>query len=91
MGSTKKDDSITLDVRVVPRASCSEIVGFHDGVLKVRLTSPPVDNAANVELVKLLSKTFRVSKSQIQIVNGQTSRSKKTPIPAISWSGLASV
>ncbi len=52
-----------FDVRVVPRASKSEIVGEHDGALKVRIASPPVDGAANEELIKVLSKKFGVPKS----------------------------
>ena len=91
MGITEKDGSITAHVQVVPRASRSEIVGFHAGALKVRLTSPPVDNAANLELIKLLAKTFRVSKSQIEIVSGQTSRSKKIRIAGITQSELTAV
>jgi uncharacterized protein len=62
---------------VIPRASRSEIVGMHAGILKVRLTSPPVDGAANDELVKLLAKTFDISKQDIEIVTGQTSKSKR--------------
>lgn len=75
-----KVDSIIFSVRVVPRASKSEIVGEMDGALKIRLAAPPVDGAANAELVKLLSKTFEVSKSAIEIVGGQTSKSKQVKI-----------
>ena len=77
---TKKDDSLIFNVRVVPRASKSEIVGEHDGALKVRIASPPVDGAANAELIKLLAKTFAVSKAQVEIIGGQTSRSKQIKI-----------
>ena len=67
-------------MRVVPRASKSEIVGAYDGALKVRIASPPVDGAANAELIKLLSKTFGVSKSEVEIVAGQTSKTKQIKI-----------
>lgn len=73
----EKDDSIIFSVRVVPRASKSEIVGEMDGALKVRIASPPVDGAANAELIKLFAKTFGVSKSEIEIIGGQTSKSKQ--------------
>ncbi|MCA1626253.1 MAG: DUF167 domain-containing protein, partial [Acidobacteria bacterium] len=53
---SEKNGSIIFNVRVVPRASKSEIVAEHDGMLKVRIASPPVDGAANEELIKLLSK-----------------------------------
>jgi uncharacterized protein len=74
---TEKDDSIIFSVRVVPRASKSEIVGEMDGALKVRIASPPVDGAANAEIIKLFAKTFGVSKSAIEIIGGQTSKSKQ--------------
>jgi uncharacterized protein (TIGR00251 family) len=77
---TEKDDSITFTVRVVPRASKSEVIGEHDGALKVRIASPPVDGAANEELIKLLAKTFGVSKSGVEIVSGQSSKTKQVRI-----------
>jgi uncharacterized protein len=75
-----------LIVRVVPRASRSEIVGFHDGALKVRLTSPPVDGAANDELVKLLAKKFGVPRGDVSIVAGETSKNKRIKINNLSQS-----
>ncbi len=77
---TEKSDSLVFNVRVVPRASKSEIVGEHDNALKVRIASPPVDGAANVELIKLLAKTFDVSNSQVEIISGQTSKTKQIKI-----------
>lgn len=77
---TEKNGAVIFGVRVVPRASKSEIVGEMDGALKVRIASPPVDGAANSELIKLLSKTFGVSKSEVEIVGGQTSKSKQVKI-----------
>jgi uncharacterized protein (TIGR00251 family) len=73
---SEKDGAIFFSVKVVPRSSQSEIVGELDGALKVKLKSPPVEGAANAELVKLLSKTFSVSKSEIEIAGGQASKLK---------------
>jgi len=50
------------------------------GALKIRLAAPPVDGAANAELVKLLAKSFGVSKSEIEIISGETSKTKKIKI-----------
>jgi uncharacterized protein (TIGR00251 family) len=77
---TEKNGALIFGVRVVPRASKSELVGELDGALKVRIASPPVDGAANAELIKLLSKTFGVSKSDVEIVGGQASKSKQIKV-----------
>ena len=81
---TEKDNAFIFTVRVVPRASKSEIVGEHDGALKVRIAAPPVDGAANAELVKLLAKIFDVSKSEVEITGGQTSKTKQIKILNLS-------
>ena len=76
----EKDGALIFMVRVVPRASKSEIVGEMDGALKVRVASPPVDGAANVELKKLLAKTFGVARSAVEIIAGETSKTKQVKI-----------
>lgn len=80
---TEKDDAVIFTVRVVPRASRSEIAGRLDGALKVRVASPPVSGAANAELVRFLSKTFDVAKSAIEIVSGETSKTKQIKIESL--------
>lgn len=77
---TEKDDSIIFNIRVIPRSSKSEIVGEYDGNLKVKLCSPPIDGKANKELIKLLSKTLKSAKSDIEIISGETSKSKRIQI-----------
>ena len=71
---------ITFNVRVIPRSAKSEIVGEYNGDLKVRLTSPPVDGKANKELIKILAKELKVAKSNIEIISGKTSKSKRIQI-----------
>ena len=72
----REDGAITFEVRVAPRASRNRVVGVQDGSLKVALTAPPVDGAANEALRKLLSKTLGVSKSAVEIVRGERGRTK---------------
>ena len=91
MNIVEKDGSVTFTVRVVPRASRSEIIGEHDGALKVRIASPPVDGAANAELIKLLAKQFGVSKSNVEIIGGQTSKTKQIRINGITAAQIAAV
>lgn len=65
-----------IDIKLVPRASQNKIDGWYGEQLKIRLTSAPVDGAANSALVKFLAKEFKISQHLIQIVSGHTSRNK---------------
>ena len=85
------DNEIVLNVRVVPRASRSEIVGSAGGVLKIRIAAPPVDGAANAELVKVLARTFGVSKINVEILSGDTSRNKRVRISGVSEAAIQQV
>jgi uncharacterized protein (TIGR00251 family) len=69
-------ESITLPIRIQPRASKNEIIWMENGGLKIRLTSPPVDGAANEALIRFLADTLSVARSQVEIVRGKTSRDK---------------
>lgn len=71
---------VVITVKVVPRASRSEVVGEVDGVLKVRIAAPPVDGAANEELIKVLAKKFGVAKSKVSVVSGLSSRNKRVRV-----------
>lgn len=84
-----KDGLLTFTVRVVPRASRSEIVGEHDGALRVRIAAPPVEGAANDELVRLLARKLRVSRSAIRIAAGQTAKLKRIVVTGASGAALA--
>lgn len=75
---------VRLGVHVQPRAARSEIVGVHGDALKVRLTSPPVEGAANEALVKFLADTFAVGRRAVRIVAGEHSRSKIVEIEGIT-------
>ncbi|MGP0566561.1 DUF167 domain-containing protein [Nitrospina sp. 32_T5] len=72
----KNDHGLTFSVTIQPRAARNEIVGVHDGALKIRLTSPPVEGAANKACLKLLGKTLGMAPSMLSIVSGSTSRNK---------------
>lgn len=70
------DISISLSVRVLPRSSRDEVVGAIEGALKVKLTAPPFEGAANEHLVRFFSKLFDLNKSRIRIATGEKSRDK---------------
>ena len=83
-----QNGDLVFRVQVVPRASRSEIVGEHNGSLRVRLAAPPVDGAANDELLRLLAKTFNVPRSSVQLVSGLTSRTKQIRIADVRADAL---
>lgn len=78
--------SITFPIRVLPRASKSEIVGELDGSLKLRIASPPVDGAANAEIIRFLAKKLGVARSDVEIVSGQNSKNKRILVHNLSQS-----
>jgi hypothetical protein len=65
-----------IAVRVQPRASKAVVEDVREGVLRVRLTAPPADGAANEQLIKLMAKYLGVPKSRLAIIKGQASREK---------------
>ena len=82
------DEQLIFKVRVVPRASRSEVAGEHNGALRMRVSAPPVDGAANKEVIQLLAKSFRVSRSAVRILSGHNSRTKQVSIEGASESLL---
>ena len=84
----EKAGALTFKVQVVPRASRSEIVGEHNGALKVRLAAPPVDGAANDELIRTLARALGVKRSAVEITAGHSSRTKHVRVSGASPSDL---
>ena len=83
-----RDGRLVFRVQVVPRSSRSEVVGEHNSALRVRLAAPPVDGAANDELIHVLAKTFRVSRSAVKILIGHSSRLKQVSVEGVTASAL---
>ena len=69
---------------MIPRASKSGIAGTRDGALLVRLNSPPVEGAANSELIQVISDALGVPKRSISIVFGQRSRLKRIVVEGVT-------
>jgi uncharacterized protein len=67
---------LRIEVRVTPRASRNELAGMREGVLRVRVTAPPVDDAANIAVVRLLAKRAGVARGRVRIVRGARGRDK---------------
>ena len=82
---------VRFSVRVQPRASRTEISGLHGDAIKVRLAAPPVDGAANEELVNFFSSLFAVGRRAVRILAGTHSRSKIVEIEGINESAVHDV
>ena len=72
-----------LAVHVQPRAHRTEVVGRHGEAIKIRLKAPPVDGAANDELVRFLADRLGVPRGAGTIVGGATSRAKRVAVEGI--------
>lgn len=70
------DEGTILELSIQPKASSNAIVGVHQGTLKVRITAPPVEGAANKACIQLLAKTFGVPKTGTKLLKGGKSRRK---------------
>ena len=75
---------VRIRLHVQPRASRSELAGRHGDAIKVRLTAPPVDGAANEALLQFLAVRLQVPRSALSLVSGGSGRSKVVAIEAIS-------
>ena len=71
---------LILHLRIQPRAAHDEITGPMGNILKIRLTAPPVEGKANEHLRKFLGGQFRVAKSQVTVISGDTGREKRVRI-----------
>jgi uncharacterized protein (TIGR00251 family) len=69
-------DELRLKVRVKPRAAKSRVLGLKDDTLEVAVAAPPVDGAANEELVRTLADHYGVPKRAVEILSGETARIK---------------
>jgi uncharacterized protein (TIGR00251 family) len=70
-----------LQVKVKPNSKQQSITKEEDGCFTVHLKSPPVDGKANQELIKLLAQRFKISKSQVIIKSGLSSKNKLIELP----------
>ena len=81
---TERKGAASFAVRVVPRASRNEIAGIQQGTVRIRLTAPPVEGAANKALVKFLAGVLGVSKQDIEILSGHSGRQKVVSVHGLS-------
>jgi uncharacterized protein (TIGR00251 family) len=75
---------LVVRLHVLPRAKRCEIAGVHNGALKIKITAPPVDDAANRAIIEFFSASLGLPKSNLQILAGAKSRDKILQIKGVS-------
>ena len=73
-------DTLVLHIFLQSRASQNEWAGLHNGRIRLCVTAEPVDNQANRECMKFISKSLKTTKTNVKVVQGQTSRFKTVEI-----------
>lgn len=85
----EQGDAVTFAVRVVPRASKSGVAGVQDGALRVRVAAPPVEGAANLELVRFIARTLGVTAGAVEITSGHASKNKRLRVSGADGARLS--
>lgn len=83
MAIERTSEGVRLRVRVQPRASRTEVAGLYGDAVRIRLTAPPVNGAANEELLRFLAEKLSVPRSAVRLISGKTSRSKVVSVGGI--------
>ena len=81
---TEANGGVTFAVRVAPRASRNQIVGVEGGALKIKLTAPPVEGAANAALIAFVAEWLGVRRSAVSIVSGDKARNKLVRVNGVT-------
>lgn len=84
-------EGVVIQVQVLPRSSRTGVVALQGDALKIKLTSPPVDGAANKTCRDYLAKLFGVGKGQVSIISGETSRKKRILITGAAINDVVAV
>jgi uncharacterized protein (TIGR00251 family) len=77
-------DGAILTVHIQPRASTTEYVGIHDDAIKIRVAAPPVDGAANDELIRFLARQLSIPTSSVRIRSGASGRHKRVLVKGVA-------
>jgi uncharacterized protein len=77
-------NGVLVRLRIVPRASHTEVASIQGDMVRIRLAAAPVDGAANEALIRFLAERLAVPRSAVRVASGQTSRSKVVVISGAS-------
>lgn len=76
----EKEDFFIINLKVIPNAKKTEIIGLLDEALKIKVSSPPVEGKANAQIIKFFSDYLKVSKSKLEIISGEKSKYKQLKV-----------
>ena len=83
-------EDFELHIKVTPKGSKNEIMGWENNELKVRLKAVPENGKANAELIKFIAVTLEISQTQVQLIAGMKSRHKRLKIVGMPLNHLNS-
>jgi uncharacterized protein len=86
----ERGGDVIVRVHAKPKASRSRIVGLKNGALEVQIAAPPVDGAANAELLACLGKATKLPKSRVLLESGEASRDKAVRFVGLTWETVKS-
>ena len=82
------ENGVLLRVHAKPRSSKSRVLGVRDGALQVAIAAPPVDGAANDELVRTIAEHFGIPKRRVTLASGESSKRKRLHLAGVSASDV---
>jgi hypothetical protein len=82
---TPQAGGVRLAVKLQPRASANEIAAPLGDALKIKVTAPPVDSAANEALLKLLAEKLDCARNRVELIRGHASRNKTIMLHGFTW------
>jgi uncharacterized protein (TIGR00251 family) len=88
---TETPSGLIINALLTPRSSRNKILKIHDGALKIAIQAPPVDGAANDELVKFLAKTFGLARRDILITSGHAAKRKTLALSGLTKKQLLDI
>ena len=87
----KHNNGVIIAIKITPKANRNEIIGEQNGELRIRITAVPEKGQANRALVFFMAKTLKVSKSQVMLIQGETSRHKQIFVSDISLAEVTDI
>jgi uncharacterized protein (TIGR00251 family) len=80
----EKDGAVRFEVRAKPRAKKSKLVGSRGDAIAIALAAPPVDGAANDELIRFLAQVLGIPRRSVELVRGESSREKLVAVTGVA-------